>query len=652
LTATRGSSTQIFVWSGAGLLGTAALWRLLSLVLSTDRGLDLTDEGLYLLEADPPGRHASWGAFPFGWHTRPLFALVGYDIAAFRTLGALLLIVAGAWLGVEAGRLAFMIRTSVSSTTLNLGSETSSALVAGATGALGLMLYYGSFLRTPSYNWVNLFGIILTAAAVLSLVRVAVRSSFGLGLKLVTLTLTASFGMFFSIPGKPSSWFFLLVLTWLLVTSWLGWQRGLTVGAGLVAGLVFWVGIALVLGAWSLDFLQDIPDLLSRPALMRAQTVFGASQEALDYPRTVAYEVYRSASPPGMVLAAFGFSMALLSLASGRASQWFRIAGITAIGASAFIVFGGTTFLSRGLDGQVNSSPSQIITATYILLLGSVVTLLLSLRDQDHLRGLTPIILVRTSSVVVFLGLLPLIYGFGSGSGIYRQSAASFGTVILAAVFVALLNYNTKVRLAALTLLLMLTIALVTKNISGGKNSPYRIAPIPTNVVPVEIGAQGTILNVDPDLAAMLQSLDRQATSAGWQPGTPLLGVAWRWSSSVPYFLGARVPGTLMLTLFGYGTATQIADFNIARMEPEFKIREAWILTDTNWNNEPDVLSVLTTLEEITGLSFPQDFQCAASSGTLQLWKPNQTNSLEAASECLDPIPSTSRYDSSNGFVG
>jgi hypothetical protein len=82
----------------SGIMG---LWFGLAFILATDRGLDLTDEGLYLLAADPPVAAANYG-FPFGWHTGLLFRLVGYDISAFRTLGALVLVLAGGWLGWSA----------------------------------------------------------------------------------------------------------------------------------------------------------------------------------------------------------------------------------------------------------------------------------------------------------------------------------------------------------------------------------------------------------------------------------------------------------------------------------------------------------------------------------------------------------------------
>ena len=67
--------TQVAVVGGLLVIGSAIAWWVLGLLLASDRGLDLSDEGLYLLAANPPTAHAAWG-FPWGWNLRPLFQLV------------------------------------------------------------------------------------------------------------------------------------------------------------------------------------------------------------------------------------------------------------------------------------------------------------------------------------------------------------------------------------------------------------------------------------------------------------------------------------------------------------------------------------------------------------------------------------------------
>jgi hypothetical protein len=79
--------------------GTFFIWIIVKQLLASDRGLDLTDEGLYLLDANPPSNTAAWG-FPWGWHTGPFFQIVNYNISSFRTLGGVLLVLLSGYLGL------------------------------------------------------------------------------------------------------------------------------------------------------------------------------------------------------------------------------------------------------------------------------------------------------------------------------------------------------------------------------------------------------------------------------------------------------------------------------------------------------------------------------------------------------------------------
>lgn len=79
------------------ILAVPTTWWAIRSLLASDRGIDLTDESLYLLDADPPGRYDAFG-FPYGWITGPMFRAVDMDIARFRTLAGVLLVLATALL--------------------------------------------------------------------------------------------------------------------------------------------------------------------------------------------------------------------------------------------------------------------------------------------------------------------------------------------------------------------------------------------------------------------------------------------------------------------------------------------------------------------------------------------------------------------------
>ncbi len=155
-----------FIASQVGLLAIAGLllWQVLFFVLAGDRGLDLTDEGLYLLAARPPSLSAAWGT-PAGWHTAPLFRAVAYDVAPFRTLGAVLLVVSAGALGYLAVAVGQRIRETEPDRR-NRSERAFGALLGGLSG----FLHYGGLVRTPSYNWLTVLG---STLAVLGLLQIA-----------------------------------------------------------------------------------------------------------------------------------------------------------------------------------------------------------------------------------------------------------------------------------------------------------------------------------------------------------------------------------------------------------------------------------------------------------------------------------------------
>jgi hypothetical protein len=83
---------------GAAASLACVLWRI-------GDGFDLTDEASYVQAADPPERGDAFNGF-FGLYLRPLWQLCGWNIAAVRVVGVLVLAGAAVVLGVAAAPLA------------------------------------------------------------------------------------------------------------------------------------------------------------------------------------------------------------------------------------------------------------------------------------------------------------------------------------------------------------------------------------------------------------------------------------------------------------------------------------------------------------------------------------------------------------------
>ena len=309
------------VAGGAGAAaGVALLWVALAAILATDRGLDLTDEGLYLLSADAPSRSAAW-LFPWGWHTGPLFSLVGYDIAAFRTLGAVILVLAGGCLGWVAVRaaVAFGAGSEAVGDARPVDGQAAHGgyvlpAIGSIVGALGTLLYYASLLRTPNYNWLNLAGILIAAAGLMELSRRSRASGGSMNRGSFAAAAVSALGVFLTIPAKPDSAAFLMVARGGLLLATVGWRAALRLSAPLPP---WWLrlAVALVVGAWPLDFPGVFVRAVETPTLAAEQSVVGALRDVLGMPAVIVgvFAELRTGA-----VAAIGIGFAALAAAIAR----------------------------------------------------------------------------------------------------------------------------------------------------------------------------------------------------------------------------------------------------------------------------------------------------------------------------------------------
>lgn len=229
----RGSLRHATTRTAVGtLFALPATWALVDFALASDRGIDLTDESLYLLDADPPRPYDAYG-FPYGWITGPLFRAVDGDIARFRTLGGVILVLATALLAHHV----LVFAAAQPGIASSHDKRVRHALIVGLIATTGLLYYVGlPLLRTPSYNWLNLVGILLS----LSGVFLACRP----GSRLPAATLTAA-GMFLAMHAKPTTPFLLAAAAVPLLVRTLGARSTLR-----LVGSTLGIGGALAAVAW------------------------------------------------------------------------------------------------------------------------------------------------------------------------------------------------------------------------------------------------------------------------------------------------------------------------------------------------------------------------------------------------------------------
>jgi hypothetical protein len=616
-----------------------ALWYGLGFLLATGHGLDLTDEGLYLLAADSHGLQASWG-FPFGWHTDPLFHLAGYDVAAFRSLGATILVICGCglgWLAAAAG-----VEIFSGSDGASARSDQMLKWIGAATGGVGSLLYYAGLLSTPSYNWVNLVGITIAAGGWILLARCAEKRGPNQKIHEWLGILAVGFGLFFSLPGKPSTApaFFLGGAVFLILFRRDLRAFTLLAAAGVV--VLFWVFAATVAGFWKWPFLDFFILPFQKPLFTDRHSILGAIRDFFAVPMAFTAQFF-----------ALGYRLQLLAAAAcvflvsgcvaGRRRPRVGILLATAGWAFAFFVFLRVcaVVLPRGAKPEplmrflFEPTVTALIFVWVCCMALAIVAICFPARScVSGRRGMQ---VVKIGLLGGFLAALPFVFGFGSDNGVYRQSALAAGFFPVAAVAFTAAISSAAIRLISAGMVLLCTCALVAATLWDSHALPYRQEPMAWQNTSLSVGPGGGRLKVDEKLASQIESLRKQATLAGWRGQTPLFGVVWDWASTVPYLLGARVPDCQMVTLFRYPGSVSVAKYNIKNSLGDFPSESAWILTNVpgrdpglyNLNPGPldeksqaEVNEVLAEAASAGGREFPADYEIAAETIDYQLWKP------------------------------
>ena len=620
---------------GAALIALVSLWHVLAMILAVDRGLDLTDEGYYLLAADPQSTGGAQGV-PFGWHTAPLLWAASYDIGAFRAHGAFLLVLSGAWFGYWASRAAW--KGIIDEGTAFPVERRAFVAVFVLLAAVGALMFYAGLVRTPSYNWLGLFGIYIGAGGVLGLWgcsndpdhRRARVVSFLLGA-------TTVFGLFLTLPAKPSIAPMLFCAAALL---FLLSRRSLRP--------LFWVGLGLSLapfaaaavGLWPENWMQVLMDtfLSERPALRPEHGPLGAALSLLYAPSEFLADISNFG---WLLLVCIGVGLLAIALSSivARHSCLPALAGI-------LLLAGCALFISKAVNPWiVDSEPVNrwifpaATTSNLVLLAGCLAAALAtSLRSGGAALGR----MINLLLLVGFIAVLPIIFAFGSGHGAYTQTFLAAGVLPVAGLLALSAVPQRSFRLPATLLVFTFSLLCVAGTLADSWRSPYRIPPITANTESVEIGPHGAKLLLSPKLAEFFREMHNEIGAQGWVAGTPLLAMLWTWSTTVPYALGATVPDGLMLTIFGYPNSAKLAKFNLERTVRHPPFDRTWIMVGDlrrlmpgkreDWKGpigtedvfqSGEMLEVLDAFQDATGKSLDDDYQVFETSGGVKAWRPN-----------------------------
>ena len=606
---------RVAEWGPAIATGAALAVGLGLLLQAPQAGLDLTDEGLYLLAADnhqPLAGLTGW----FGRYTGLLFGAVGYDIGWFRVAGVALMAAAGMILG------AALSRWVTDRDTARLRLPGRLAIVLGT--ASGALINYSLFIRTPGYNWLTFVGALLAVSGIL--VALTLRGSEPrVDRSVIVAGSLIGVGCIVALWGKASAGVGLGLIAAVATAAPRLDGRSVRVSGGLVA-----VAVAALLLVLHFMFVADPAGTVQGFARSYRMLELINSRHAL--PALVAEMVGGLAAVPadvfratqGLVLLGL---LPLLLVAVGRARR--PTATVVLVAVPVLIVC--VVLLAKGQWlGGVRGYRS--VAVADLAVLGSAALGALAARSSVLARANGAEPAPRGRLIYGSMALLgsAALYAFGSDNGFVAQMNGAAVFVLAAAGGFVAIALPPRIRAMTFSTGAIVVAAISTVVLATAHADPYRIAPLDRATEMIAFGPRGTPLTVDSAAAAYWQRLVADATAACWVPGTRLFDLTW--SPADAYALGATVPETLVPLAGNFTTGTASA-LEALRVSDPPDWADAWVLTS------PDTPQVDPAVAmALAGRTFPGDYDRVATLQTphlglhQELWRPSDASPCPSAS--------------------
>jgi hypothetical protein len=620
-----GGGALRWAWAGTVLILLAAALGML--LVGIRAGLDLTDEGLYLLSAwnhQPGAAYNGWS----GPYLGLLFSAVGHDLIAYRAAGILLLVVAG---GVLGWATVSLVEASTP------GSVSRSVWIGGvAAAAVAALGYEVLFLRTPSYNWLALIGALLATAGMFG-----VLCGAGGRVGIVRSGLLLGAGAFLSLAAKVTAGLGILALIGVLMGArslviarrggW--WRRHLTSGEpspafGLLA-ITAVAGITIV--ALATLHLATLAGPSATITMLRRSTTFLAVVDPAHYEplAAIGWAVQGALAVPFRVLArSDGLLLMGLAPLLGRSdgpaarppahpsaagrptapdAELLAIGAVVAVGVILLAVPGykpASGWQPLGEYALALAATAGLTSASLVWLRARVVRDAASAhepRRSSTVRDAAP------DGRLFAGGLIALAaagaYALGSNNVLLDQVGGASGLLLVGAALItaAPIAASGRARIVALVLTLAAVASLV--GLAKGRAEPYRVAPLDQATETVSLQRLHG-LALDPAAASYWRTLDGAMQAEGWRPGTSLLDLTW--SPAVAYAFDATVPTTLTPRVGLEETATASAIESL-RLSGGVDWSRAWVVTSPDLAMT-DPYTVLATV----GRQFPRDYRLVA----------------------------------------
>lgn len=549
----------------------------LSRILLPDRGVDLTDEGLYLLSAKPIDEFSAFG-WPWGWLTSKLFILSGNSVSEFRILGAELLFVTSFIVSY-----CILFRIDHNKIALNVKLVVISILIASSS-----LYFYSGMLRTPGYNYVNFIG---SQFCIIGLLCI---KNFDTKLQAVGY-ISFSTGIIFTLSAKPSTPLFFLLAYFVLKRS----IRSFMILSG---GLLTEVALLVVFKIWPSNFIEYFFIALRVPALSDSQTPRGALIDLISSPLTI-FNTYVILTTWIIFLLFFLF---LKIPVNNMKTLLFLVSSVILV----FVYF-------SELHSTGTLVFADIRLATFWINVAIIVALLWKISETRRFNwGVFALLLVGTIS-----------FGFGSSNSIVHMSELVIFYLILYSISLILNLSKKQATYILLVPIFAINFLGISKVINDGQKFPYRSQDLLTLSEPVNIAQSNRFISLDRNTSEEILILQKAAYASGFTETTHLVNLISPWEPGVSFLLGGIHPRSVMFAIFGYENTFKSAKYWINDVEPSTTFQNYWMLLRPRDLIPSKDQLVLDNLVEVINrrskLNFPQDFELVVETSKYELWKPS-----------------------------
>jgi hypothetical protein len=561
---------------------------------ASGRGIDITDNGYYLLSSAHPGDVLVSLTSAHEYTARLLWFARG-EVAAFRAAGAMLLLASSVVLFVGLRR-ALCIDTGG-------GHSAHLALFV----ALGCLSYYGWTLLTPGYNLLNAVALQCCAGGLLFAMPASGESGRGTARRVAAALLAgASAGAAFFI--KFPTGILLLAASALVVVAWpYGNDRRRLIG-GVGAGFLAWGLLHFAVIQSPAAFTSQWGQGLTLVGLLGS--VHGGGIVAA-YLRDAGVVLL-------LVFAKYGWVYlgVVLAWIAGRGrpfAPWAKV-----VPAAALVLFGLATMMAGFHYGGDIPSRRNLAFHAGLLVLILLLFLCRTGMGDAGIRDFRKNPRARLAVIALLLAL-PAIGAIGTGNPLRLNMMLHLGPwLALVSMGLCSLAKRAGGRWTLLAGTLLAAGVCASQVVTGGEVSPYRLnAPMSRQVLDTRFGPEPQTLKLDGETAAFVKGLREAARACGLRPGDDV--IAFTGMPGLVYGLDARSPGIPWYS-GGYPGSAAANAFALGLVPPA-RLAAAWILLK---EGTPDAVPDLAALS----IRFPQAYELCGSGvwpvtrQQVQLWRP------------------------------